>query len=99
LTEPSVADEYTIDKKLESANKRIAVAENNEEVVLNESKGPSITDQVGRGAQAQAAILEAFKHPVFTTSSDIHIPKKRSNSAKAPNNSKKRKILKKLQFE
>lgn len=96
LTEPSSGSEYTIQKELAPANQRIGVAED-EQIVLNKSKGPPITDQVGRGSQA--AILEAFQRPIFTTSSDIHIPKKKKDLSSKSKNSKKPKILQKLNIE
>lgn len=98
LSEPVSGNDYTIEKKLASANKRIAEAEN-EDVVLNDSKGPSVTDQVGRGANAQNAILAAFQHPVFNTTSDIHLPAKRAFASKRQSVNKKSKILQKLQIE
>jgi len=84
---------------LASAHKRIAEAEG-EQVVLNDGKGPSVTDQVGRGSEiAKTSILDAFERPVFSTSSDIYVPKKRKTDSTGPTNSKKKKILQKLQFE
>lgn len=96
MNETIPGSDYTIVKHQAPANKRIGVAED-EQVVLNNTKGPSITDQVGRGSQA--AILEAFQRPVFTTSSDIHVPKKRKLSSPKPKKSKQSKILSKLQFD
>jgi len=99
LSEPSEGSDYTIEKKLEPANKRTAVAES-EEVVLNNVKGPSVTDQIGRGAEAQTqAILAAFNRPVFTTSSDVHVPLKRTITSKQPKKQKKNAILQKLQYD
>jgi len=96
LSELSVGSDYTIEKKLASANQRVAVVEN-KEIVLNDSKGPSITDQVGRGAiNHNSTILAAFQNPVFTTSSDIHLPVKSKSTTNKP---KKTQLLQKLQFD
>lgn len=98
-TESTPSSDYTIEKKLASAHRRLAEAEG-EQIVLNEGKGPSVTDQVGRGSDGpKASIFEAFERPVFSTSSDIYVPKKRKTDSTEMTHSKKKKILQKLQFE
>ena len=60
---PSQGTKYTIDKKFESANDIVAVAED-KEVTLHSTDRPQESNQFGRGDIKQS-VEEAFNNPVM----------------------------------
>lgn len=88
---PSQGTQYTIDKKIASANDVKAVTEN-KEVTLHSTDRPDLSNQIGRGA-TKDPLEDAFNNPVMCQTEEL--PK----APKAPPKHKKTAKLSKLRIE
>jgi len=75
---PGPSSDYTITKKLESANQHTVTSED-KDIVLNADSGTS--DQIGSGSHCRN-VEEAFKSPVMMISEDILEPETKKKGSR-----------------